>query len=567
MPPDAPGDRCGTLSCMGKPKCTKELIDQAVELAGNGMPNKDICKVVGIDTSTLYGWLRDPKTANQIHLSHSMEKARGMRKAYHLKNINEQASNDWKASAWYLERTEPMDYSLSQARFAKMVEQHERDHPRPVLDTSLLVPPAYWDVWRDIMEGGHGTYEATGGRGSLKSTVLGGIAPIVLMLKDPNLCGVAFRQVQGTIRDSIFATLVSAIRRLGVEDEFTWTYAPLEIRRRETGQVILFRGLDDPEKAKSLQLKDPSQYIGFAIWEEFNQFKGMAQVRKAEQTVKRGGAPLFRTFRMWNTHPDEEHWSNAHWRESLEDPDTYAVRINYTDVPGEWLGEAFLADAERLKAANEQAYRNEYLGETSELTGRVFANLRDFEATPEMVNGFKWVKNGIDWGYMQDPFVFLRVAYDRKRGELYVFDEVFNTETLDEPNIQAVKAKLAERDADGSLRRGGDGRPLFNPRRPCNEIRADAAAPKDIATWKAGGMWIMGASKRVPVEDGIRWLQKRKAIHIDKRRCPLAWAEFTHYRAAEDEEGRFLGFPDKDNHTIDAVRYAVFDLIADREIV
>ena len=77
----------------------------------------------------------------------------------------------------------------------------------------------------------------------------------------------------------------------------------------------------------------------------------------------------------------------------------------------------------------------------------------------------------------------------------------------------------------------------------------------------------MGASKRVPVDDGIRWLQKRAHIYIDRRRCPLAWAEFTRYRALEDEEGRFKGFPDKDNHTIDAVRYAVFDLIADRTIV
>ena len=53
---------------------------------------------------------------------------------------------------------------------------------------------------------------------------------------------------------------------------------------------------------------------------------------------------------------------------------------------------------------------------------------------------------------------------------------------------------------------------------------------------------------------------------IDRKRCPLAYQEFTRYRALEDDEGRFLGYPDKDNHAIDAVRYAAFDLIADPDI-
>ena len=79
-------------------------------------------------------------------------------------------------------------------------------------------------------------------------------------------------------------------------------------------------------------------------------------------------------------------------------------------------------------------------------------------------------------------------------------------------------------------------------------------------------MAIMGASKRVPVDDGIRWLQKRKSIVIDRERCPLAFQEFSRYRALEDDEGKFKGYPDKDNHTIDAIRYAVFDLIADPDM-
>lgn len=60
-----------------------------------------------------------------------------------------------------MERNFPLDYSLSNARFRKVLEEHEREHPRPTIDTASLVPPAYWDVWRDIMAAGHGTYEGT----------------------------------------------------------------------------------------------------------------------------------------------------------------------------------------------------------------------------------------------------------------------------------------------------------------------------------------------------------------------------------------------------------------------
>ncbi len=445
-------------------------------------------------------------------------------------------------------------------------EEKSEESAFPIIDTASLVPGAYSDIWRDIMEHRHSTYEGIGGRGGIKSTVLLTEAPIMLMMKDPKLCGVAFRQVQNTIRDSIFATFISSIARMGLQDEFTYTYSPMEIKRKSTGQVILFRGLDDPEKAKSLTLKDPDKYIGFAVWEEFSQFNGMQPVRKAEQTVKRGSAPHFWTFRAWNTHPDEEHWSNVHYRESEEDIDTLAFKVNYTDVPPEWLGEEFIKDAEKLKATNEEAYRNEYMGECISMTGRVFENVVDREVSLDEVGSFKWVKNGIDWGFQKDPFVFLRVAYDRKHNDIYIFDELYNTETLDMTNINHVKKKLANRDLEGNIETNGKGIPLFNRHKPENEIRADAAAPKDIATWRHEGINVMGASKRVPVADGIRWLQKRAHIYIDRKRCPLTWAEFTHYRALEDEAGRFKGYPDKDNHTIDATRYAVFDLIANRDI-
>lgn len=436
----------------------------------------------------------------------------------------------------------------------------------PLIDTASLIPGCYADAWRDIMSHGHSEYIGESGRGSLKSTVLLSLAPIMLMLRDPRLCGVAFRRVGNTLRDSIFASLVSAIHRLGIEGEFDWTVSPMRIIRPSTGQVIMFRGLDDEEKAKSLTLDRPEMYIGFALWEEFDQNKGERAIRRVEQTIKRGAAPMFWTFRAFNTPADPEHWAHLYATRQEESGEALVLRSTYLDVPPEFLGEEFIRDAERLKAVSEEAYRNEYLGESVGLTGRVFGNVEAQEIPDEQIRGFKWVRRGIDWGFMEDPFVWLSVAYDRKTSDLYIFDEFFNTGTLDADNIAEAKRRMAERDGSGAVIRGEDGAPIFRQGKPENECRCDAAAPKDTATWRAGGIDARGASKSVPVADGIKWLAKRRRIVIDRRRCPLAYQEFTRYRALRDEDGRFLGFPDKDNHAIDAVRYAAFDLIADPDI-
>lgn len=474
-----------------------------------------------------------------------------------------QKSDAWKALIQSTDRLNA--YTGVDREIAKLAE--ERGEPSaPPIDTASLVPGCYADAWRDIMEARHSEYIGESGRGSLKSTVLLSLAPIMLMLKDPKLCGVAFRRVGNTLRDSIFASLISAIRRLGVEEQFAWSVSPMEIKRPATGQTIKFRGLDDEEKAKSLALDDPDLYLGFALWEEFDQQKGERAVRRVEQTIKRGQAPHFWTFRAFNTPADPDHWAHAYTARQEASGEALVLRQTYRDMPPEFLGADFIADAERLRAVNEDAYRNEYLGEAVGLSGRVFTNVAAADILPTDVAEMKWIRRGIDWGFENDPFVFLSVGYDRKTSTLYVFDELFNTHTLDPDNVEAAKALMAERDGDGQPLSDAEGRPVFRRAKPENEVRADAAGAKDRATWRHMGVNVMGASKAVPVADGIRWLAKRHAIVIDRKRCPLAYQEFTRYRALEDDEGRFLGYPDKDNHTIDAVRYAAFDLIADPDI-
>lgn len=437
----------------------------------------------------------------------------------------------------------------------------------PPFDLSANISPAFCEVSRAI-ESGIQEVVLKGGRGSAKSSYVYQ-KQLDVFLRRPNAMWLCMRRYANTLRRSCFASALWAVRKRGMTigraheaADFTMTVAPMELTYNRTGQKIIFSGLDDPEKLKSITFEDPGKKVEILTWEEYSQFNP-ADVRNVEYSVLRSDYGL--VARVFNPPPDAQHWANAEAASKAEDPAVLVHHSTWRDVPKEFLGRRFVENAERLYRESPEAAGNELDGETIELTGRVFPHAEDQTIAPERISEFKWTRCGLDWGFEQDPFVWLRVAYDRKTKELYIYDEIYNAHTLDEDNVREVKMRLAERDGQGNPLFTDDGQPVFRRSKPANEVRADAAGPKDIATWRHLGVEVVSASKRVPVDDGIRWLQKRSRIVIDRKRCPLAYQEFTRYRAVEDDGGRFRGYPDKDDHAIDAVRYAVHDLIADPE--
>ncbi|HET7558421.1 MAG TPA: terminase large subunit, partial [Limnochordia bacterium] len=90
---------------------------------------------------------------------------------------------------------------------------------------------------------------------------------------------------------------------------------------------------------------------------------------------------------------------------------------------------------------------------------------------------------------------------------------------------------------------------------------ADSAEPKSIDELRSFGMRIEGAKKGPgSVEFGIKWLQDLEQIVIDPTRCPRAAKEFVNYALEVDRNGEVKSrFPDRENHSLDACRYALFD--------
>lgn len=394
-----------------------------------------------------------------------------------------------------------------------------------------LIAPAFAAVHLDVLEGAHTEYVLPGGRGSAKSSFVS-LEIINLIKHNPDMNALVLRKVGNTLRGSVYAQILWAIEQLDLIDEFEATVSPMEITYKPTGQQILFRGADDPLKVKSV--KPRHGYIGIVWFEELDQFFGDEECRSIQQSAIRGGddAYIFKTF---NPPKTKNNWANQY----VEMPkDTRLVhRSDYRSVPPSWLGKTFLDEADYLKTVNFAAYEHEYLGIANGNGGMVFENAVAETITDGQIAQFDRILSGLDWGYFPDPWAFNRCHYDAARRILYIFDE-----------LEAYKKGNRET-ADMLIQHG-----ISTDTR----ITADSAEPKSIADYKSFGFRCRGAEKGAgSVEYSMKWLQSLVKIVIDPQRCPKTLAEFTQYEYERTKEGDIVsGYPDADNHHIDAVRYA-----------
>lgn len=397
---------------------------------------------------------------------------------------------------------------------------------------SELLSPAFYDVHRKIRDGEIDELVCKGGRGSTKSSAIGGIELPLMLIKHPDCHAVVLRKVANTLRASVYAQVCWGISAMGLTKKFRCTVSPMEITYLPTGQKIMFFGTDDPGKIKSIKV--PFGYIGMLWFEELDQFAGPEEVRNVEQSCLRGG-PFSFTFKSFNPPAMARNWAN---RYALEKRDGKLVHHStYLTTPIEWLGPRFLADAQRLKEKSETSYRHEYLGEVVGSGSAVFENLKLEPIPDDMIQSFDRRLHGVDWGYYPDPWAYNGMQYDAARKTLYIYDEA----TAERKGNLETAEILKTHGLTGE-----------------DHITADSAEPKSIGDYNAFGLMCRGAQKGPgSVEYSHKWLQSLDCIWIDPSRCPDTAKEFSEYEYERDKNGQVIsGYPDADNHHIDAVRYA-----------
>lgn len=403
---------------------------------------------------------------------------------------------------------------------------------------SEKIAPSFFSVHQDVKRHDHTHYVLAGGRGSTKSSYVSLEIPLLLM-QNPECHAVILRKVGNTLRNSVYTQMGWALDALHISDKWKMTISPMEMIRKATGQKILFFGVDDKAKIKSIKL--PFGYVGIVWYEELDQFAGMEEIRNLNQSLMRGGSKFW-CFSSYNPPKSTNNWVNEEML--LDEKDRLVHRSDYLSVNPDWLGPQFIYEADKLKAKNETAYKHEYLGEITGTGGAVFENVIEKRISDEEIRQFDRRRYGLDFGFAVDPLAFVSMHYDTKREILYIFDEIYQPKLTNRMAAGKIKKKITE----SAL------------------IRADSAEPKSIKELNELSLRVIAAKKGPDsVDFGMRWLQGLSTIVIDKKRCPNTYKEFVTYEYETTRDGQYISaYPDKNNHAIDAVRYGCEDLMPAR---
>ena len=400
-----------------------------------------------------------------------------------------------------------------------------------------LFAPTYYPVHNHLNHGRYREYWFQGGRGSCKSSFIGTQIPMRIaagssLPRSEQPHAVVYRKVGADLRGSVVNQVQWGIDVLGLSGYFAFNRTTMTFTYRPTGQMIQFRGLDDPTKSKSI--KAPFGFYKYLWFEELSQFHGMEEIRSVKQSVLRGGHD-FVTFYSYNPPMMTSNWVNVAALEEVTG--RLCHKSSYLDVPKEWLGEEFFLEAEDLKRNNELAYRHEYLGEVTGTGGNVFGNVHVRKIEDAELARFDNLHYGLDWGYT-NAFTWVACHHDVKRKRLYIFDEIYGHHMT--TTIAAEKVK--EKDMH------------FLP------IYADSEDANSIAQFNNDyGILTLPVVKGPDSRRfGFRWLQDLHEIVIDPERCPNAAREFVSYEYEKDKFGNFIEeYPKENDHVLDAVRYAM----------
>jgi phage terminase large subunit len=360
---------------------------------------------------------------------------------------------------------------------------------------------------------------AHGGRGSGKSHAFGE-AMIEAHVIDQTRRSVCVREIQKSLSQSVKRLLELKIQQMGVQSYFE--VQETQIKSVHGDGLIIFQGMQNhtSDSIKSLEGYD-------CAWVEEAQSLSQRSLDLLRPTIRKPDSELWFTWNPRNsTDPID-----ALLRGPNLPPSAIVKEVNFRDNP--WFPDVLKAEMEYDRDRDPDKYKHVWLGSyLSNSEARVFRNwtVEEFEAPEDATHRF-----GADWGFATDPTVLVRCHLIGRK--LYVDYEAYmvGCEIVNTPDLF-----------------------LTIPESEKWPIVADNARPETISHMKKNGFpKIMPAVKGPKsVEEGIEWL-KNYDIVVHPR-CQHTIDELSLYSYKTDPlTGNIIPvLEDKDNHVIDALRYA-----------
>ncbi len=386
------------------------------------------------------------------------------------------------------------------------------------MSSSVQFPEAFEFLFADHADDGKPVrYRAAhGGRGSAKSHSYAQAA-VIKAAQRPLRIG-CYREIQKSIRDSAKRLLDDKIEACGLKGFYDSTDTEI---RAPNGSLFIFNGLrTNPDAVKS------TEGLDIAIVFEANKV-AQRSLDLLIPTIRKDGSEL---WFEWNPEFDTDP-VDLMFRSPLKPPGSIVREVNYPDNP--FFPAVLKQEMEWDRKRDPEKYAHIWLGGYQmHSEARVFKNWRveEFERPAGTIH-----RLGADWGYSIDPSVMLRCSIEGNI--LYVDWEAYRI-GCEIVNLPDLFLAIPESEKWPST--------------------ADSSRPETIAHMRSHGFPKMQGAVKGPksIEEGISFLQSFDIVVHP--RCVHVIDELTHYRYKTDQlTNQILPIlEDKNNHCIDALRYA-----------
>lgn len=383
-----------------------------------------------------------------------------------------------------------------------------------------------------------------GGYGSSKSYHVA--LKIILKLLEERRTALVIREVYDTHRDSTFSLLSEIVEDLGLADNVQVTASPMQLRF-PNGSKIIFKGMDKPQKLKSINNVS-------LIWLE-----ECSEVKYAgfKELLGRLRHPSLKLHMILSTNPvSKDNWSYKHFfqdeendRFELSDEALYKERTivkndtyyhHSTADDNLFLPQSYVDQLEEMKEYDPDLHRIARLGRFGINGKRVLPQFEVMEHEMVMQNISKLsnplLRTGMDFGFVESYNAVVRMAVDTQNMHLYLYWEYYQRGKTDDETADELE----------ELKRVG--------------IIADSAEPKTIKYFKKRGFRIKGAKKG----PGSRLQNTKKFKRFKKiycsTNCPNIIKELRNLTFAVDKQGVIIEDEfNIDSHGFSAMWYGLDD--------
>lgn len=360
-----------------------------------------------------------------------------------------------------------------------------------------------------------------GGRGSGKSK-FAAQKLIIRLLNEKNHKLLIVRKYAVHLKNSVYSELLTVINELGLASEFDCNVSPLTISCKLNNNKILFVGLDDGEKLKSIT-GITSVWIEEATQLTKDDFSSV-------DLILRGQTTNYKQIILTFNPIDSRSWLNIDFFINKIYNNCFILKTTYKDNP--YLSKEYEQTLESYKG-NLSYYSVIAYGDWGIETEKLIFNNFTVEHINKDLSNYSNLKCGVDFGY-NDPNVCLLVNINKD--EILILKEFYKKELTNEQFLQELKDSKFPTDV---------------------YYICDSARPEAIKTFKNNGLKALSVKKnKDSIKNSINLL-KNKRIIIDSS-CVHTIEEIETYQWLVDKNGNILDeVLDKNNHCMDALRYSI----------